>query len=75
MDIPKLLYYGNANHPFVDSVRDGTLEGMTFEGVVCKMPQYKTPGITDMYKVKSYAWLEKLKKYCEGDENKFKQLM
>lgn len=75
LDIAKLLYYGNANHSFVNSVRDGQLEGMTFEGVVCKMAQYKTPGITDMFKVKSYAWLDKLKGYCKGDENKYEQLM
>jgi len=74
LDIPKLLYYGNANHPFVDSVRESRLDGMTFEGVVCKMSQYKTPGITDMFKVKSTKWLEKLKTLCNGDEKKFNEL-
>ena len=75
LDIAKLLYYGEITESFVEEVREGTLEGMTFEGVVCKLPKYKTPGVTDMFKVKNIAWLNRLKKYCEGNENKFKELM
>jgi hypothetical protein len=36
LGIPRCLYRGKANVPFEESVRNGTLEGMTFEGVVCK---------------------------------------
>ena len=75
LDIAKLLYYGNANHLFVDEVRESRLNGMTYEGIVCKMPEYKTPGVPWMFKVKSFAWLDRLKKYCNGDEKRFKELM
>lgn len=69
----RLLYHGNANEPFVESVKNGTLEGMTFEGVVCKGP-YVTPGMPLMFKVKNQAWFDKLGKFCEGNEEKFRQL-
>jgi hypothetical protein len=69
------LYHGNANEPFVESVKNGTLEGMMFEGVVCKAQQIKTPGIPVMFKIKSEAWLAKLKNHCKDDEALFKQLM
>lgn len=69
----KLLYHGNANHPFIDSVKEGRLEGMTFEGVVCKGP-YKTPGMPRMFKIKNQAWFDKLRGLCQGDEEKFRRL-
>lgn len=60
----QLLHYGNANSEFLASVRDGTLPGMTFEGVVCKSPGRH--GV-DMFKVKSQAWLSRLKEKCKDD--------
>jgi hypothetical protein len=74
LDIPRMLYYGNANELLVEAVRNGTLEGMTFEGVVCKAQEYHTPGIPLMFKLKSQAWLSKLKEYCKGDDNLYKIL-
>jgi hypothetical protein len=65
LHIPKLLYHGNANNPFIDSVKEGTLEGVTFEGVVCKGVRSKQ---TVMFKIKSAAWLKKLHEYCKGDD-------
>lgn len=59
------LYHGNPNSTFVESVRAGKLEGMTFEGVVCK-GKYVSPGRPLMFKVKSEAWIKKLKtKYAD----------
>lgn len=75
LDIAKLLYQGNANEPFVQSVRDGSLSGMTFEGVVCKGNEYKTPGMPWMFKVKNSAWIAKLKDKCKGDEKLFEKLV
>lgn len=69
----KLLYHGNANEPFIQEVREGKLEGMTFEGVVCKGP-YVTPGMPLMFKVKSQAWFDKLRGLCGDDEEKFRRL-
>jgi len=75
LDRARLLYHGNANEPFSDSVRDRTLEGMTFEGVVCKAQQMKTYGVPIMFKLKSSDWINKLKNYCNGDESLFRKLL
>jgi len=74
VETAKLLYHGNANEPFIEQVREGTLEGMTHEGVVCKLQEYKTPGVPIMFKVKSKAWYERLSKKCNGDEQLFNRL-
>jgi len=56
-----------------EQVRDGTFPGMTFEGVVCKGPKV-SPGRPLMFKVKSRAWLDKLKNFCNGDESLYRRL-
>lgn len=64
--VPPVLYEGKANEQFIESVRKSTLEGMTFEGVVCKggLNKHRQP---NAFKIKSEAWLNKLKiKYGEG---------
>ncbi len=68
-----ILYVGKPNAEFVESVRNSTLEGMTFEGVVCKgeLDNRRRP-IT--FKVKADAWLEKLKTKCGDDEAMFTKL-
>jgi len=73
LDIAPLLYHGNANSEFVAEVEEGRLEGMTFEGVVCK-GKHISPGRPLMFKVKNRAWLEKLQAHCRGDEQLFKEL-
>ncbi len=60
LDIPKVLYQGIANEKFVESVRDSTLKGMSFEGVVCR------GGIDNRqrpisFKIKSQAWLDSVR--------------
>jgi hypothetical protein len=75
LNIPKLLYRGKVNKTFIDSVKDSSLEDMTFEGVVCKGHRKgKKAVIPLMFKIKSQAWLTKLKEYCGEDANKFKML-
>jgi len=74
VETAKLLYYGNANEDFVETVKNGKLDGMTFEGVVCKAQEYKTPGRPWMFKLKNSAWLDKLRKQCKGNEELFKKL-
>lgn len=66
-----LLHQGNANSVFLASVRDGTLPGMTFEGVVCKAPSKHD---VTMFKVKSAAWLSRLKGQCGADAALFESL-
>ncbi len=68
-----LLYHGNANQIFVQSVVDKTLEGITSEGVVCKAPNGRTP-MPVMFKVKTREWLDRLKQRCAGDEILFEKL-
>jgi hypothetical protein len=74
LKIAPLLYHGNANQPFVDSVRNSTLPGMTEEGVVCKA-KHPRKGPVIMFKIKSLIWLQKLKDYCKGDEKLFEKLV
>lgn len=72
VDIPKLLYRGTVNQTLIDEVKNGTLEGMTFEGIVCKaMVKRKY----HLFKIKNKAWLEKLKQKCGDDEKLFNELM
>jgi len=74
LDIPKVLYEGYVNSIFIDKVQQSSLEGMTFEGVVCKGSNDKKTKMPVMFKIKSFAWLEKLKVYCNGDMKLFEKL-
>jgi hypothetical protein len=71
LDIAKLLHRGNVNEEFMEQVRRGTLEGMTFEGVVCKGTEFLTPGRPLMFKVKNLFWIDKLKEFCKRDPERF----
>lgn len=70
-NISQLLYQGRADKSFVESVKHSFLEDMTFEGVVCKA---KKKNKAVMFKVKSLAWLDKLKNKCGDNEQLFKSL-
>lgn len=74
LDIAKPLFEGHINESFFDKVKQSTLKGMTFEGVVCK-GRYETPGIPLMFKIKSQAWLDRLKIYCKDDMSLFEKLV
>lgn len=76
LEIPEILYRGKANKSFIESVRKSTLEGMSLEGVVCKAPNpsKKKTGKPVMFKIKSEAWLEKLREHCAGNEDMFEML-
>lgn len=74
LDIPKVLYEGSVNSILIDSVKNSLLDGMTFEGVVCKGANGKKTKIPTMFKIKSLAWLEKLRAYCNGDLRLFEEL-
>ena len=72
LDMAQLLYQGNANQDLIDSVKKSTLKNMTFEGIVCKGSKNKQ---VVMFKVKSDAWIQKLRGYCNGDEQLFEKLI
>lgn len=73
VDTTKMLYGGIANQPFIEKVRNSELEGMTFEGVVCKGGfDHRRQPIT--FKIKSYAWLNKLKVKYAGNQAMYEKL-
>lgn len=74
LDIPSVLYEGHVTVDFIDSVKKSTLKGMSDEGVVCKGINDKKTKMPIMFKVKSRAWLDKLKIYCNGNESLFNKL-
>jgi len=73
LDIPGMLYFGKPNREFIEAVREARLEGMTFEGVVCK-GRHIRPGLPLMYKLKNKEWFKRLREKCDGDEKLFEQL-
>lgn len=66
VETPEILYEGKPNKPFLESVWTSTLEGMTFEGVMCKggLDNRNRP---KNFKVKSRAWLNKLKNKFDSE--------
>lgn len=74
LDIAPLLYRGNANSNLIAEVQEGCLEGMTFEGVVCK-GKTTSRGQPLMFKLKNRAWIKKLKDKCGDDEKLFNELL
>lgn len=74
LEIAKVLYEGALSAELIKSVEEGTLEGMTFEGVIFK-GNSGSPGLPFMTKIKHKAWIEKLKTHCKGDEALFQKLL
>lgn len=74
LDTPKVLYEGHVSVELFDMVKQSTLSGMTFEGVVCKGASTNNAKMPVMFKIKSKAWLNKLHIHCKGNENLFKML-
>jgi hypothetical protein len=74
LDIAKVCYQGYATTDLFDQVKQSTLPGMTFEGIVAKGANDKRTKMPIMFKIKSLAWLDKLKEYCKGDERLFEKL-
>jgi len=71
LHVPNMVYYGNPTDKFSEMVGKGQLEGVTFEGVVCKGVR---SGQVVMFKIKSDAWLNRLRKYCKGDDELFRRM-
>lgn len=74
IDCAKVLYEGKADAEFISSVRDGLLDGMGPEGVVCKGPLDRKTGLPLMFKVKRQDWYDRLKMHCGQDEKLFQIL-
>jgi len=74
LDIPKVLYEGKANATFFEQVRTSSLPGVTSEGVVCKGANDKKTHMPILFKIKTRAWLDKLKAHCGSDDKLFTKL-
>ena len=74
LDHARLLHQGNFTFDLAEQVSNGTLEGMTFEGVVAKGAWDRKAGMPLMFKWKSLAWIERLRGYCRGNEKLFHTL-
>ena len=69
LGIPELIYKGNFNKIIEEQIRKKELEGITFEGVVGKIKVENKQQHPKMFKVKTYQWLERLKKLCDENNN------
>ena len=74
LDHPKVLYEGKVSVDLFDKIKQSTLPGMTFEGCVCKGPSQNNSQMPIMFKIKSQAWLDKLRTHCKGNEKLFDML-
>ena len=64
--VPELLYSGPADEDFVEGIRASTTLA---EGVVCKTRK------GDMFKVKTRAWIERVKDRYRGNPDKLRELL
>lgn len=74
LDIAKLLLHEPFTRDIAEQVTNSTLEGMTFEGVLCKGYLDRKKGMVRMFKWKSKAWLDRLHDLCQ-DEKEFNERM
>jgi len=72
IEMAKFIKIGKLNKTFIDSVKNGTLEDMTFEGIIAKS---FTRNKSIRCKVKNNEWIEKLKEKCGTDESLFNKLL
>lgn len=75
LQIPRVLHHGRVGEEVISLVHHSKLEGMTFEGVVCKGPWDKKHNMPYMFKIKSHAWIEKLKGFCNGNMDLMARLL
>jgi hypothetical protein len=71
---PELLYKGKASNEVYNEVIDGTLEGMTREGVVCKGSNQGEKHPT-MFKIKSEEWLDDVKEFADQEGMNYSRLI
>jgi hypothetical protein len=69
LGIPSLIFKGNFNHLLEEQIRKNELVGITFEGVVGKIKTPRKQLSPQMFKVKTYQWLNRLKKLCDENKN------
>jgi hypothetical protein len=75
LEHPALLHQGKMEPEVVQAVRESTLKGMTFEGVVCKGQYIRKLGRPLMFKLKSQAWIGRVTELHKGNEKLLKELL
>jgi hypothetical protein len=75
VEIPRVLHDGNPTQDFIDAVKNSTLSGMTYEGVVCKGAPLKNGYPPHMWKLKSLAWIQAVKALYGEDSVKLTDLL
>lgn len=73
-DIPAILHQGKISEDIFQSIRRSELPGITFEGVIGKESGCGKDGKHDMCKIKTNAWLDKLKTFCGGNQELYNRL-
>jgi hypothetical protein len=71
----RFIFRGNMNAEVEEEIRSSRMLGITFEGVVCKMKVQGKQQNPEMFKVKTRAWLAKLKEKCGDDQAMFNRLV
>lgn len=75
LDIAPYLGFEKINQDLVFQVKKNLFPGMTFEGVVCKANNPNKKHLQPlMFKIKSEEWLDKLKNFCNGNEELYRKL-
>ena len=77
LETPNVLYKGKVSKDFQESVRNGSLPGISREGVVCKtyrVHKGNTPGPV-MFKIKTESWIQELKERCGANTKLFENLV
>jgi hypothetical protein len=72
IEMSTFLKIGKFNKTLIEQIKNGELEGFSFEGVIGKA-FLKNKHIR--VKVKNKKWIEKLKNHCGEDENLFNHLL
>ncbi len=69
IEIPKVLLVGKPSPAFLAQIENGTLSGMTFEGVVFKAKRPRKWAEPVMYKVKNKNWIAKVKEVHKNEKD------
>lgn len=73
VEIPNVVFTGRVGTSFIEAIRESKVEGVTLEGVVCKGVRKGTHLV--MFKIKSKAWVDKIKASYGEDSYKMGQLL
>lgn len=75
LDIVKYFGCHKVGKEMEETIRSSQLEGVTFEGVVGKGKPKGKMKMPLMFKVKTRAWINKLKMHCGPDQKLFSSLL